>query len=349
MKKKLSISHLKRKKEQAPTRITNETVAEHRERILAGGRKFKYPIQYARHKLVINAILVSVAVAVLLIVIGWWQLYPMQNSSAFMYRLTRVIPVPVATVDGEHVPYRDYLVQYRGSEYYLGKYDEIKLNSADGKVQLDYIKRQALDKAELVAYARKIAREKGISVSTGDVDSFIEQERNTANSQVSQETYDASIKMLYDQTVDDYRLSVRNGILKNKVAFEVDDLARAQVEQVKAQLKATGDDFAKTTEALATSKGGKVTTGKSGFVDKTSKYIGLRVADVAKLEVNTTSGPLKSTTDDGYFFVKVLEKTDIQVDFAFVHIPLTKFSADFAKLKSDGKIQEYISVPEQQS
>jgi hypothetical protein len=282
-------------------------------------------------------------------VIGWWQLYPMQNSSAFMYRLTRVIPVPVATVDGEHVPYRDYLVQYRGSEYYLGKYDEIKLNSADGKVQLDYIKRQALDKAELVAYARKIAREKGISVSTGDVDSFIEQERNTANGQVSQETYDASIKMLYDQTVDDYRLSVRNGILKNKVAFEVDDLARAQVEQVKAQLKATGDDFAKTTEALATSKGGKVTTGKSGFVDKTSKYIGLRVADVAKLEVNTTSGPLKSTTDDGYFFVKVLEKTDTQVDFAFVHIPLTKFSADFAKLKSDGKIQEYISVPEQQS
>ena len=117
MKKKLSISHLKRKKEQAPTRITNETVAEHRERILAGGRKFKYPIQYARHKLVINAILVSVAVAVLLIVIGWWQLYPMQNSSAFMYRLTRVIPVPVAIVDGEHVPYRDYLVQYRGSEY----------------------------------------------------------------------------------------------------------------------------------------------------------------------------------------------------------------------------------------
>ena len=26
-------------------RITNETVAEHRERVLAGGRKFKYPLQ----------------------------------------------------------------------------------------------------------------------------------------------------------------------------------------------------------------------------------------------------------------------------------------------------------------
>lgn len=43
--------------EPLPNRITTETVAQHREQILAGGRRFKYPIQYARHKLVINAIL----------------------------------------------------------------------------------------------------------------------------------------------------------------------------------------------------------------------------------------------------------------------------------------------------
>ena len=111
-----------KEEKEAPSRITNETVAEHRERILAGGRKFKYPVQYARHRLVINAILVTLAALVLLAVIGWWQLYLVQNSSAFMYRITRILPVPVASVDGEYVPYRDYLVQYRGSEYYLSKY-----------------------------------------------------------------------------------------------------------------------------------------------------------------------------------------------------------------------------------
>ena len=129
MKKKLLIKRLGRKQKEekeAPSRITNETVAEHRERILAGGRKFKYPVQYARHRLVINAILVTLAALVLLAVIGWWQLYLVQNSSAFMYRITRILPVPVASVDGEYVPYRDYLVQYRGSEYYLSKYGEVK-------------------------------------------------------------------------------------------------------------------------------------------------------------------------------------------------------------------------------
>lgn len=347
MKKKLSIKQFRRKQtEEAPSRITNETVAEHREKILAGGRKFKYPIQYARHRLVINAVLVTLAALLLLMVIGWWQLYPMQNSSAFMYRLTRIIPVPVATVNGEQVPYRDYLVQYRGSEYYLSKYGEIKLSSKDGKTQLDYIKRQSLDKAEQVAYARQLARKHSVSVSEADIDSFIDQERNTANGRVSQETYDASIKMLYDETVPDYRLSVGNGILKNKVAFAVDENATAQVKKAEQLLKTTNNDFAKVAEGLASMKGAKVAVGQSGMVDNTSKYGGLRVSEVAKINKGATSGALKSTTDDGYYFVTVVAKSDTQVNFTYLHIPLTKFSEDFAQLRSAGKINEYISVVE---
>lgn len=344
--KKLSIKQLRRKQQKpvAPSRITNETVAEHREQILAGGRKFKYPIQYARHKLVINAIIVVVVALVLLLILGWWQLYPMQNSSAFMYRLTRIIPVPVATINNEPVPYRDYLVQYRSSEYYLDKYGEIKLGTADGRRQLDYIKRQSLDKAEQTAYARQLARQHNIMVNPADVDSFIDQERNTANGRVSQETYDASIQMLYDQTTNDYRLSVANGILKNKVAFAVDSDASAQVKQAESLIAAANGDFAKVTEQMASSKGGKVSAGQSGMIDKTSKYGGLRVSEVAKGEKGAFLGTLKSTTDDGYYIVKLLDKTDTQVNFAFIHIPLTKFSADFSKLKSSGKIQEYIAV-----
>jgi hypothetical protein len=82
--------------EPLPNRITTETVAQHREQILAGGRKFKYPIQYAKHKLVINAILISIAALAALVFVGWWQLYPSQNTSEFMYRVTKFIPLPVA-------------------------------------------------------------------------------------------------------------------------------------------------------------------------------------------------------------------------------------------------------------
>lgn len=330
--------------ETPPSRITNETVAEHRERILAGGRKFKYPVQYARHKLVFNALIITVAAALLLGLLGWWQLYVVQNSSAFMYRITRILPVPVAAVDSEQVPYRDYLLQYRGSEYYLEKYGEIKLSTEDGRRQLDYIKRQSLDKAQQVAYARMLGREKGITVSSADVDAFIDQERNTANGRVSLETYNASIKMLYDQDTDDYRLSVANGILKTKVAFVVDTNATKQADTALTLAKNSNGDFAKAAEELATSQGAAVVAGQSGMVDVNSKYGGLRVSEVSQLNVGQLSDILRTTTDDGYYIVKLMNKTDTQVDFTYIHIPLSTFENDFAKLKKDGKITEFVKL-----
>ena len=94
--KKLPFKKRKEAQKTAPSRITNETVAEHRERILAGGRRFKYPMQYARHKLVFNTIIVTLVTLVLLAVVGWWQLYIVQNSSSFFYRVTRVLPLSAA-------------------------------------------------------------------------------------------------------------------------------------------------------------------------------------------------------------------------------------------------------------
>ena len=46
--------------DESASRITNETVAEHREKVLAGGRKFKYPLQYQRHKLIVNTLIIGI-------------------------------------------------------------------------------------------------------------------------------------------------------------------------------------------------------------------------------------------------------------------------------------------------
>jgi hypothetical protein len=347
MKKKISDRIPWRKQKAAhetPARITNETVAEHREQILAGGRKFKYPVQYVRHRLVINAVLIIVAALVVMAAVGWWQLYPMQNTTTFMYRITRILPLPVGMVNGEPVLYSDYLVQYKSSEYYLSKYGEVKLDSADGKRQLEYFKRQSLDKAIAVAYARQVAQTKNISVSDKDVNDFITEERHTASGVVSQETYDASIMMLYNQSASDYRLTIANGILKNRVAFAIDDAASAQVKQVLTLAQQTDGDFAKVADDMASSKGGKVTAGQSGLVSNTSKYGGMRVSDIAQLKVGELSGVLKSETDDGYYVVKVTEKSDTQTNFTYVHVPLTQMNADLLRLKKEGKISEYIKL-----
>lgn len=345
--KKLPIKKLRRQREDAASssRITNETVAEHRERILAGGRKFKYPIQYARHKLVINTLLVTFVSLVLLVALGWWQLYIVQNSSTFLYRVTRILPLPVAMVNGEPVRFSNYLVQYRGSEYYLNKYGEIKFNTADGKRQLNYIKRESMNKAIADAYARQVAREKNITVTGKDVDDIIDQQRNTANGRISQETYDASSLMIYGWSPSDYRMAVEHSILRARVAFAVDTNATKQVQQASAIIKQQPDiDFMKVAEQMAKSTGGKVIAGQSGLVNNVSTFGGMQVSEVSQLEKGKASGVIKSSTDDGYYFVRVLDKNDTQVNFAYLHIPLTKFNNDLAALKKDGKVTEYITI-----
>ena len=155
--KKILTKIRRRKKGQSETssRITAETIAEHREQVLAGGRRFKYPIQYARHKLVINAIIVSITAVILLVIFGWWQLYHVQSSGDFMYRVTRVLPVPVASVDGYQVRYSDYLMKYRSSIHYLSEKEQINFKTEDGQLQQDTVKHQAIRDAVADAYAAK--------------------------------------------------------------------------------------------------------------------------------------------------------------------------------------------------
>lgn len=345
--KKIRLSKLIRKnakedRSQLPARITNDTVAEHREQILAGGRKFKYPVQYARHKLVRNAVVIAFVSVLLLGALAFQQLYFAQNSSDFIYRITQLIPVPVATIANEPVRYSDYLMQYRASEYWLSKYDEIKLDSVDGKRLLNGIKRQVLDTAEANAYAGKLAREKGITVTQKDIDEAVARKRNTANGQITQEAYDASTMMLYRWSPQDYRQAIKQSLLRSKVAFAVDDDAKALADKA-SSLIASGKDL----QAAAAELGNEITVQSPGLVDVTSSFSGLSVSEVAKLQPNVISGALKSSTDDGYYFVKVTQKTDTQVNFEFIQIKLKTFSAKLAELKKSNQIHEFIKVAEQ--
>jgi parvulin-like peptidyl-prolyl isomerase len=128
------------------------------------------------------------------------------------------------------------------------------------------------------------------------------------------------------------------------VAFAVDANASKQADQAAGHVKSTEGDFAKIAEQLGKLPGGKVIAGQSGLVSNVSTFGGLQVSEVAKLAKGQVSGVIKSTTDDGYYFVKVLDKNDTHVSFAYLHIPLTTFNSSLAQLKKDGKITEYIKL-----
>ena len=323
-------------------RITNETVAEHRERVLAGGRKFKYPLQYTKHRVLIISIVISVLA--LLVFIGFfiWQLYFAQAYDKFTYGLTRVVPVPVAKVDTEMVRYSDYLSELRSAVHYLTTKEAVNFNSADGKRQLDYQKRLALDKAISDSYIAELARQNNVSVSGKEVDDFVQKQIASNKLGVKEDVYKQVISDYYDWSFDEYKNSVRKELLSKKVNATLDKDAKAKTEQIVQQL-AAGGDFAKLAAELSEDPLTKVNGGDVGFVSKNSEDPNALIAIASTLQPNQTSGVIDGA--DGFYLVKLLEKRDTgDVRFAKIFVSYKLVAQKLADLKNNNKINEYIRV-----
>ena len=324
-------------------RITTDTIAEHREKILASGKKYKYPIQYARHKLVINAIIISTVVLLISIFLAWWQLYPKQNTSQFMYRVTKVVPVPVAKVDGYRVLYSDYLMKYISSVYYLEKKEQINFKTEDGKRRIVYIKQQSMDDAIADAYAEKLAKNLNLSVELSELEGFIKEQRNTSSGEISEQTYNSVILDHFGWSPAEYRYAMNKKILRQKVAYKIDEdalsLANKLHERLKGNSKLSFKDAIKDLD-------NKTSYGISGWVLKDNQDGGLSLA-ASKLKIGSISNVVKSSLGDGYYIVRTLKTNDEQVNYEYIKIPLTKFDSQLKELEKSEKVTKYISIPKE--
>ncbi len=335
---------MRKKQPQEPaTRITTDTLAEHREKVLAGGRKFKYPVQYQRHRLVINAMLIGLGAVLLLIGIGWYMLYSAQNTSEFMYRVAKVVPVPVATVDGEPVQYSDYLMKYRSAEHYLLEKEQIDGNSEDGKSQLSYVKSQAMDDAVADAYATKLARNLDIEVTNADLEAFLKQQRQSSDGEVSEATYNAVISDYYGWSPSEYREAMRSKLLRQKVAYAVDSNADKITQSIETSVKAGNTDLNGLATGLNAQKEGTVTYMPAAWVPKNNQDGGLAEA-AGKLSKGQVSTAIKTTSGNGYYYVKLVDSNDTQVQYEYIHVPLTEFNTKLEQVAKDNKLSKFIKV-----
>ena len=213
-------------------KLTDDTIDEYREKILAGGRKFKYPMQTSKHKI----LWISLgAVASALVVFALWiymALYHWQSTDDFYYDVARVLPLPVASVDGQSVSYGDYLRRVRADIYYYTTQENKDFADKQGQNELNYNKRKELDAAVKSAYAEKIAREKNISITDKDVDNDIKNQLKKGN--IDEAALVRTLKTYYNWSMDEYREAVHSGLLLKKVQSEVksfdSDFAKIQKE-----------------------------------------------------------------------------------------------------------------------
>lgn len=325
-----------------PERITNETVAEHREQILAGGRRFKYPMQYARIRLIRNTVIIALVTVAALGLLTWWQLYTVQTTNRIFYRVTEIFNLPVANVDKQSVPYSYYLLELRSSKYFLAGRNT-NFNSDDGRRQLVYQKRLAMNKAITAAYATKLARENNVSVSDKEINDFITRTLNDNKLSTNQEVYSRAIKDYYGWSYDEFKTSLRYKLLKYKVTQAIDKEARRKAGSLVRQAR-TGTDFTALAKQNSDQPGVDQNGGDQGLVLKSSQDPNRLVETASKLQVNQISDVIAGT--DGYYIIKLLESTDTQVRYAQIFVAYKEFDRRFDQVKKNNGIKEYISIPQ---
>jgi hypothetical protein len=129
------------------------------------------------------------------------------------------------------------------------------------------------------------------------------------------------------------------------VSFAIDSTASAVRDEVVEKLK-TEADFDKVAATIAPKGNVRVESSVTPLVPSNNQDGGQAEA-ASDLNIGEISKPFRSTTGDGYYIVKLLQKdNNDRISYATLKIPLTEFQKQLDEAKKSDKLKEYISVPQ---
>lgn len=330
----------KKKDDVEEKKTEREKVEERREEVLARGRRFKYPLQYAKHKVVNLTVLISILAILAAGTYVYFMLYKVQSTDDLIYRITQIVPYSVAKVDDEKVRYSDYLLIYKSAITPIEKQGMMETGQDEDKMK-NFYKREALTSAENYTYALKLAREMNISVSNEEVDKAVEEHRKAGGVERSVETFNRILQDNFGLSESEYRRMVYLSLVSEKVSENIDELAKLVSDEVVKNLSA-----GKSLSEIAKILGDKVTFEETGGLVDKMNVDGGRSTVALRLEKGKTSERFISTAGDGYYFVTLNDKTESTVNYDSLFIPFSELSNRLEKIRKEGKINESITIAE---
>ena len=295
--------------EQVP-RITNETVAEHREEVLSGARKYIYPLRHSRRKIVMVTIALLVAVFIGFMSYTMVSLYRWQSTSAFMYQVTKVVPLPVARIGGTFISYENYLFELRHYIHYFETQQGVDFSTDQGKAQLAQQRKKSIENVVNYAYVQKIARTNNLRVSNSEIDSQIELLRNQNKLGSDNKVFENVLKDYWGWSIADFRRSIKEELLTDKVLHVLDTSVQTRANTALADLRA-GQDFGTVAKQFSDDAATKNNGGVMGFlISKTDHNIPSQTIDALyKLKPGERSGVI----DIGYA-LEIVKNISVQGD-----------------------------------
>lgn len=327
---------------QSVPRITNETIATHRDEVLSSARKYIYPLQHSRHRIVTISIALFVIAVIAFFSYTLLALYRFNTTSTFMYRVTQVIPFPVAKAGSSWVSYENYLFEVRRYMHYYQTQQQVDFSTTAGESQLKDFQNVAMNNVIDYAFVKQLAKENNITVSREDINDQIAllraQNRLGGNDQVFEDV----LKEYWGWSRADFERELRQQLLAQKVVSTLDGEAHDRAKQYLEQVKG-GADFATVAKEHSDNVATKENGGEYGFViESNNKALHPRVlSKVMSMQPNDVSEVIE--TPISLEIVKVLENSDGKVRAAHISVNFKPIKTYLDEVKKENGTRKFIA------
>jgi hypothetical protein len=324
-------------------RITNETVAEHREEVLSSARKYIYPLRHSKHRVVRTSIALFVIVVISFFAYCGVALYKLQSTSSFIYGVTQVIPFPVAKAGPSWISYQSYLFELRRNMHYYQTQQYANFSTANGRAQLTRLKQQAMAEVIQDAYVKQLAKAHDVQVSSRQVNNEVALVRSENRLGSSQRDFDDVLDQFWGWDEDDFKQELQQQLLQQAVVEKLDTATTLQAEQALGQLR-SGASFASVALQYSDDAATKASGGQyPNSITESDQSISPKViAALFQLKVGQTSGII----DTGYSLeiVKVLSATSSSVQAAHIELDFNDITVYTAPLQHKEPVHTYLKV-----
>jgi hypothetical protein len=321
-------------------RITNETVATHREDVLKSARKYIYPLQHSKNRIIIITSSIIIIAIVAFFSYCTLALYKFNSYSAFLYRVTQVIPFPIARVGGHFVSYNNYLFELDHYVHYYQTQQKLNFNTPSGKQQLDNYKAAALQKVLNDAYISQLAATNKVSVSNQQINDQITIDRQQNKLGDNQAELASVLKSYYGWSINDFKRELKTQLLAQDVVSTLDTATHQKAQSTLDQLN-KGADFGTLASQVSSDVATKSNGGQYGFpITQNSDISPLAISTLFSLKPGQYSGIIN--TGDSLEIDKNISTQNGQIQAAHIVFNFQDISTYLNPLKEKDKAKIYI-------
>lgn len=329
-------------------RITNETIAVHREEVLKGARKYIYPLQHSKHRIVVITSAIIAATIISFLVYCTLALYKGYQYNTFIYRVTQVVPFPIARTGKTFVAYENYLFELRHYVHYYQTQLQRNLNGPDDRQQLLAYRKQALNQVIDDAYVKILAHQNGVKVTDKEVTARINEVRNQNRLGSNDKVFAEVLKDYWGWSIADFKRSLKQQILEEKVVAKLDTATTKRAQSALAKLRA-GADFTAVAKKVSDDTASKGRGGDYGFtISETNPNV---PPEVVQVLFNMKSGQvsdiiLASSIRDGggptLEIVKLIKRNGNSLTAQHITFNLQDISHYIDPLKKQQPVRTYV-------